>query len=136
MKREIIFRAKSVHNGEWVYGNFIHSKRFAGCGNEFRIHNPETGLESDVIPETVGQFIGMEDIKTIAIYEGDIVQEYVMEDRFEIVFSDYGNWGMKSNYPILKDMEYETIDPSYASTTLRIIGNIHENPDLITSQQK
>lgn len=56
MNREIKFRAKSISNSEWVYGNYIHSKRFEGWSNEFRIHNADTGLESDVEINSIGQF--------------------------------------------------------------------------------
>ena len=45
MNREIKFRAKDYSNN-WVYGNLIHSKRFAGWANEWRIHEPETGIEN------------------------------------------------------------------------------------------
>lgn len=128
--REIKFRGKSVHSGAWVYGNFIHSKRFSGCGNEFRIHEQESGLESDVIPETVGQFTGLYDQGKNDVYEGDIVQDYVMGNNFEVVFTDYGNFGLKSKIKVLRDHHYEVIDPSYAETTLIKVGNIHDNPDL------
>jgi len=72
--RTIKFRAKAL-SGEWVYGNFIHSKRFKGCSNEFRIHEQETGIEHDVLPETVGQFTGMFDKDGNDIYEGMEVNE-------------------------------------------------------------
>ena len=72
MKREILFRAKNMQD-EWVYGNYIHSKRFAGCFNEHRIHNQETGLESDIDPETVGQLLVKTEYETF--FEGDIIKQ-------------------------------------------------------------
>lgn len=130
--RDIIFGGKAIHNNKWVYGNFIHSANLAGNSNEFRIRDINSGAESDVDPNTVGQFIGMEDRKTISIKEGDIVQDYVSKVRFQVVFTDYANFGLKAiGVQALKDYEYETIDSAYAATTLRIIGNIHDNPELL-----
>ena len=38
-------------------GNYIHSKRFKGCSNEYRIHEQETGIESDIDEGTIGNFL-------------------------------------------------------------------------------
>lgn len=82
----------------------------------------------------VDQFTGLTDRTGLEIYEGDIVQEYTMMDLFQVVFTDYANFGLK---PVsskaadhLKGYEYSTIDPSYASTSLTVVGNIHSNPEL------
>jgi hypothetical protein len=81
--RTIKFRAKAL-SGEWVYGNFIHSKRFEGCFNEFRIHEQETGIEHDVFPETVGQFTEGFDKDGNEIYEGMDV------NRAKVIFENCG----------------------------------------------
>ena len=78
-------------------------------------------------PETVGMFTGLKDSKGVEIYEGDIAQ-YENKDgvhigvvkwingysAFRLVFSD-GTW---------TDLE-----------NITIIGNIHENPNLLEQAQ-
>ena len=68
----IKFRAKEI-KGEWVYGNFIHDKRFKGMSNEFRIHDQDTGMESDVLGDSVMMYLGQNDKNGVEIYKGDIV---------------------------------------------------------------
>lgn len=119
--REIKFRGKCIHSGEWVYGNYIHSKRFVGCGNEHRIHDQDTGVHSDVIPETVGQFTGLKDDHDEEVFEHDIVA-----DRWgDIATICYENGQFR-----LKYSEYNV--ESFDFEHLVVIGNIHDNLELLT----
>ncbi len=55
---EIIFRAKAEHDGQWVEGDLIHYNR-PRC--EKVTIKEQSGLESDVVEETIGQYIGIKD---------------------------------------------------------------------------
>lgn len=79
--------------------------------------------------QTLIQFTGLLDKNGKEIYEGDIVQDVVVKMKSAVVFTDYANFGLKSN---LKDNEYETIDPAFTETSIEIIGNIYENENLLT----
>ena len=56
MKRLILFRGKRIDNGEWVYGDL---RSYLGGGHTFI----QKGFNmKEVIPETVGQYTGQDDV--------------------------------------------------------------------------
>lgn len=77
--REILFRGKSPITQKWVYGDlFQHGEqRFIMADNR----------NTEVLPETVGQYTGLTDKNAAKIFEGDIVQE--MYDRGFVRFGEY-----------------------------------------------
>ena len=122
--KEILFRGKSKESGEWVYGDLVRIKDGDKVG--WYIYG-----KSEVIPETVGQFTGLSDKNGKRIFEGDIVDvEYninyigVAAERigaFEVVYND--GCFMKRN----KSGLYHFIP----SDKCKVIGNVHDNPDLM-----
>lgn len=134
--REILFRGKRVDNGEWVYGFYFQKQNPLSSDGLPITHHisdiPPFGYE--VIPETVGQFTGLYDKNGKKIFEGDyIVCRKAIVDNFVDTFIEmgyvemkYGAFGLhrKQGYyrPFkdwLEDYEYE------------VIGNIHDNPELL-----
>lgn len=129
--REILFRGKRVDNGEWIYGVPITDKATgdayiitstAGAYLRSEINNMcATGFRA--IPETVGQYTGLKDNNGTRVFEGDIVTC----DYFCGVVNFYeGTWCVteEDNY---HDYLYDVID-------LKIIGNIHDNPELLKGE--
>ena len=126
--REILFRGKT-DDGEWVYGSFCMDAReqFNGlCGVDgfIRLYDKAKGKMQtyEVDRETVGQYTGLLDKHGKRIFEGDIV-DYISSDVI-------GN--PKTGTIIVEDMtDYDTMIYLNHSDELQIIGNIHDNPELL-----
>lgn len=120
--RTIKFRGKTTANGHWVYGCLINYD-----DNVISISNRKSNPWVD--PATIGQFTGLTDRNGKEIYEGDIIslRGYVAEVRWnnnicafcirfsfesELGTSPLGSW----------------ID---SRRRCRVIGNIHDNPELM-----
>lgn len=71
MSREILFKAKQLHNEEWIEGGLLKSSDgrafLTGISKRGRID----GIE--VIPETVCQYTGLTDKNGNKIWENDVV---------------------------------------------------------------
>ena len=119
--REILFRGKRTDNGEWIEGDLkqaFRGNQLSSCG----IMKTPTAYCWRVDPETVGQFTGLTDKNGVRIFEGDIV-DYISSDVI-------GN--PKTGTIIVEDMtDYDTMIYLNHSDELQIIGNIHDNPDIL-----
>lgn len=117
--REIKFRGKRLDNGEWVHGDYHFRAGGERCiivmrPNEYGKVVYEV---NQVDPSTVGQFTGLYDEEGHAIYEGDVV--YV---------AGVGN--TEAVFPFQDIYEAKT-HTDYCCDVGRVIGNIHDNPELI-----
>lgn len=130
--REILFRGKRTDNGEWVYGDLIHRKIW---GHEVTIIRVSDGgfdcyEEYEVIPETVGQYTGLTDRNGTKIFEGDIVQT---EDCCYVVLWD----SVRATYYLRNPIARVLTDfYHYFGEDLILIGNIHDNPELLEGAEK
>ena len=126
--REILFRGKRTDNGKQVEGNlFIPDKDDAPT--QICIGTNIIRITYDVIPETVGEYTGLTDKNGKKIFEGDILD---CGDRVICVkWHDFcGTWdsvfirykgSRQSNGIAPVEWKYRAV----------IIGNIHDNPELI-----
>ena len=107
--REILFRGKRCDNGEWAYSRCPDGTLHSGV------------VKYDFIPETVGQFTGLCDKNGVRIYEGDIV--CLRTGRcHEVKYGD-GCFYMDGTGITAKYLDRFTV-----------IGNIHDNPELLKGE--
>lgn len=85
--RKLLFRAKRLDNGEWVEGHYFTDAIYTWILWGFLAHK--------VDPSTVGQFTGETDVDGVEIFEGDRIEEGVVE------WSDkYGGWFVDEDKPL------------------------------------
>ena len=143
--REILFRGKRIDNREWIEGSLVVA---GDCccilpADESSVHptdypyfDPETGtIDGHLIPVdslTVGQYTGLT-ANGKKIFEGDIVQENDIVHKGEIqikgkcstVSFEKGCW------VILSNVTWDFLQTN--AKAVEIIGNIHDNPELLES---
>ena len=128
--RPIKFRAQDIASNKWLYGDIRHRK------NCVCIFEQGGNRGEQVKPATVGQFTGLFDEDGREIYEGDIikiVEEFDDENvytRNGVVFFEEGIYELQDkngkHFAYLGWLMHDE-----AITKLEVIGNIHDNPELM-----
>lgn len=142
-----LFRAKDLHDGEWVEGYYCHLRDPFKNRESHRIYTgyAETNRFEfypawyEVDPATVSRYAELEDKNGERIFEGDyvvckkwlggnFVDECVERGYVEIKHGAFGLHRKQGYYrPFkdwLEDYEYE------------VIGNIHDNPELLEGEDQ
>jgi uncharacterized phage protein (TIGR01671 family) len=133
--RDILFRGKTIgfEDSKWVYGDLITT-------DPYRIVDLANGIDSYVFKKTVGQWTGLTDKNGFKIFEGDIIKDKWNGLGIIEYSENNGCWlsipcedGL---YQCFKDGDISESDCSNFNVLIsqgEIIGNIHDNPELIES---
>lgn len=127
-----IFRGETTE-GEWVAG--LPTRKHPLDKEINRIQLLDDYYENDitmffcvkdVIPETVGQYTGVTDINNRKIFEGDIVKSYNAAGEMDgigvVHWSDlFAGWHIAKNRSMY----------SGHIAFYEVIGNVHDNPELL-----
>ena len=146
--REILFHGKRAGNGEWVEGDLLQIKYYNKPIIECKIM-PQTPVSSayPVLPETVGQYTVLTDKNGVKIFEGDIVKTHyanAQKSDFieQVVFHNgkfcayFSNQLCKQWANLYDGTEHLPQDKSVYMDSVEVIGNIHDNPELIETATK
>lgn len=153
--REILFRGKSKKTNRWAKGELFTLR---GSTTIFQKETDGSITQFYVIPETVGQYIGLTDKNGTKIFEGDIVEfdDEVWESYYTSCGDEYDSWEVKNcgvvgfdedrscfdfiNYKFNENSVeadlHENHDIEFAEfiSELVVIGNIHDTPELLEKE--
>ena len=135
MNRQIKFRALDLENHEWVHG-------YLGLesGKTVIIDTGDGNATTKVDPATVGEFSGLKDKNGVEVYEDDFVEfhEGDQKDVYLVQFK-FGAFYLGHHEDAEYDefmtfgMDWSNGPDSNQLLSRSVIGNIHQNPELVNA---
>ena len=117
--RKYLFRGKNA-KGEWEYGDLITGDQYGPyIRNRALIY---VGVDS----ETVGQFTGLKDCDGREIYEGDVIASSFADYKAVVEFRNGAFIAVTGPVDT-----YQALYGVLRLKGLRVIGNVHDNSDLL-----
>lgn len=139
--KEILYRAKDIDSGEWVYGNFVETdEEYSNeptyaiiekvCLHRYGGEYVDSGWHK-VDVETRCEFTGLYDRLSHKIFDGDIIEDIYEHKKFIVAWDD-----MNACFALtIKNgghTHYEYRDYEMDDThEMEVIGNIYDNPELL-----
>ena len=135
MDREILFRGR--RDKEWIDGWYLEID-----GISYIL--PIDGHLRDVVEvdlSTVGQYTGLIDKHGVKIFEGDIIKQINFYDHLKIqgqvVYGKAAQYIVRHTYTKQENPYKNGKTKAFAvSTRCEVIGNIHDNPELMERKGK
>lgn len=136
--REILFRGQTRRKGEKVHaftgkpidGNWVYGGVMQGKGDFSIIYSYEPIEKNVVHTDTIGQFTGLTDENGKKIFEGDIMPVWENGEKYLYKVVYCGDCFMLA----MLDSEQGSYPLSIKHNISEVIGNIHDNPELLEVQ--
>lgn len=139
--REILFKAKSVYNGEWVEGYYLRDQYHIG-GKDIIFYRKDSDrftVYTNIIDiETLCQFTGLCDKNGNKIWENDILK--TRPDKYaQVKFGLYNTGSAISKYNqgfyvAFLENSYYRQELGYWCEESYVRGNIFDNPELLQEE--
>ena len=133
--REIMFRGKHLYGNssrEWLYGYYADEDSY-GCDFPciLPLRDESEVVDYSVDQKTVGQYVGCSDSDDRLIFEGDILDFYG-----SLYVVDYDDRTAQFVIcPVDKNLCEMGFDEFYAHSST-VVGNIHDNPELLEADHE
>jgi len=142
--REIKFRGLRIGSSEWVYGSLVnnlwvysenglypHEKVHEIITDQFSCDDYDDMQANQqnvtVIPQSVGQYTGLKDLNGKEIFQGDILQTTTDKAMAVSWSNKYASFVLNREGWAFSHWFGESCDPDQCV----VIGNIHQNPELL-----
>lgn len=167
--RAILFRGKDKDDGKWYEGAYRQYEDINYCFKEDYDRHPENThhtiifshpgdwnmpnrhLQAEVLPETVGQYTGLQDKNGKRVFEGDICKVVYLDRRCNSSGEHYdaenviteevafykGTFCFKvtvEDITMYRPIGFEVYEKQKIKY-FEVIGNIHDNPELLEANE-
>ena len=131
MKREILFRAKHIHKGYWIYGSLVVKKGIDGISVYYIQRHGGLFRIDFVDVSSVCQCVGLKSVDGHRIFEGDIVVLFNLGKKHHLVVE----WSANTcQFQLSSAIDNVWFTDLRDLLDIEIIGNIHDNPELLKDE--
>lgn len=124
--REILFRGNRIDNGEWAHGLLTIM-----WGQYHIVDLCDENTAYPVGPATIGQYTGLTDKNGAKIFEGDIVRvPFWRSAQSGLTMKGIIEFRRASFSVLWEHRDYGRDFAGYIQD-MEVIGNIHDNPELL-----